>query len=1508
MASRILFGISFFMLTWPVAAQLTGNPAFDKVRRLHFLRDESFVANGVDTGTGSFSMDIPVMQVEGGRQLSFQLRYNSVLRGGGGPFSPGWSHNFEQSLSPGITSPIAPTPLRVNLDANRRIEFSQSGSTFSSQDEAGRFDTLVLRTPNAGWRYTRRDGTEMDFDTSGRTTEERNKVRQAIRYGYADNRLSTLTEPIANRFATLEYRGASSRLQSILDQAGRVAFFGYDSNGQLASVHPPAKLSEPMNLQLVDVSIPDNSQTGVTRSFNISGRAAVGIVRIAPGSISHPRPSDIRVTIISPQGTELNLGFTNIGTSINLSGLSFDSFWGENPNGTWRIVVRDLVAGSTGSLSPVGLRFTDKTSPTRFEYDSAGRLSTVRDADGVRMLTNVYDSLGRIVQQDDANPNNLPATFQYQEGPTGVVTTYQDRLGHEWEFRHDAGHHLLSLTNPLNQTTRFSYDSSGNRVSVTDALSRITRFTHDQEGNLLSVTDPANSVWQFQHTSFDGNLTRISDPLGQETTFEYDGNSNLRAVRDALGNRDTKSYNGNSQLTGSLMQDGGGINFTYSGGKPVGVSHASGRGMGGEANYDTIGLPSSLRDGDGFETKLEYDDQGREVKKTNPLGDSETFEYDVRGRVSRHRDFNGNLTTYTYDGNDNLIELTDALGRKVRYAYDGEDNLVTTTAPNGGQSQMVYDAAGRVIEEQDPLGNKLTFAYDAVGNRIEEYDANGKLLVRTRYNALDFPIQMEDADGNIVATEFDAVGQPVRFVNALGQPLAITYDSIGRPVTARDALNRQAARTFEQDDMVRSLVDAKNVTQLTFTYDPANRMTGAETRSGSHRWTYNDRDLVTRYTMPAGQQFNYTYDSGGRPTTIAPGGTGAANGRTLTYTYDKNGNPLQVRRQGSDGTATLTRQFDALDRVTRYTDERGNVLQYLYDASGNVATIRYPNGREVNYIYDVANRLEEIRDWAGRRTRYHYDSNSRISRIDFPNGTSRVMRYDVRGNIVRRQDRNHTGNLIVDYRYTYGRTGLLDVASPGMAESAATPINVNFTYNNQNQIDSYLNQPVTHDQNGRMTRGPVGQSVQNLAYSFGGNLTNAGPVVHSYDAEDRLTRITDGTRVSDLIVNPAGDFSQVLIKRDSGSGPTGDTYYVWGVGLAYEVGPSGDIRVYHYDQRGSVVAFSNGMGDVTGRVAYGPYGEVTGRSGNTDSLFLFQGLFGILTTPGELNLMGARWYSPAAKRFLSEDPYFGEIERIGTLNRYAYAGADPINRFDPSGKFWQLLGAAVGAVVGIAVQATSDLISGKFSGWKAYAGAAIGGAVGGLVAATTGCFACAGAAASATEYLVNKGLNGEPVDPLELAVVTGVGAIAGKVGSKAGKVLGPASRRAGKAMAKAVGKNAARPVAQRFSRKALQKALAREATKDKIRKAISAASEDFFVGLAVNQFAQPLALSLLSSPPTASVRPPLPVEGGNEGMERLNRNRVKAYGEFLHWNYYMEALQLSAVPVPNNPNNLLTSF
>ena len=45
----------------------------------------------------------------------------------------------------------------------------------------------------------------------------------------------------------------------------------------------------------------------------------------------------------------------------------------------------------------------------------------------------------------------------------------------------------------------------------------------------------------------------------------------------------------------------------------------------------------------------------------------------------------------------------------------------------------------------------------------------------------------------------------------------------------------------------------------------------------------------------------------------------------------------------------------------------------------------------------------------------------------------------------------------------------------------------------------------------------------------------------------------------------------------------------------------------------------------------------------------------------------ARWYDAPVGRFTTIDPDRGQQRRPITLNKYLYAGDDPVNRFDPSG-------------------------------------------------------------------------------------------------------------------------------------------------------------------------------------------------------------------------------------------------
>ena len=55
----------------------------------------------------------------------------------------------------------------------------------------------------------------------------------------------------------------------------------------------------------------------------------------------------------------------------------------------------------------------------------------------------------------------------------------------------------------------------------------------------------------------------------------------------------------------------------------------------------------------------------------------------------------------------------------------------------------------------------------------------------------------------------------------------------------------------------------------------------------------------------------------------------------------------------------------------------------------------------------------------------------------------------------------------------------------------------------------------------------------------------------------------------------------------------------------------------------------------------------------------------------------ARYYDQSNGRFISQDPFGGNGEDPITLHRYLYAGSDPVNIIDPSGRDGELVGLAV---------------------------------------------------------------------------------------------------------------------------------------------------------------------------------------------------------------------------------------
>jgi RHS repeat-associated protein len=146
---------------------------------------------------------------------------------------------------------------------------------------------------------------------------------------------------------------------------------------------------------------------------------------------------------------------------------------------------------------------------------------------------------------------------------------------------------------------------------------------------------------------------------------------------------------------------------------------------------------------------------------------------------------------------------------------------------------------------------------------------------------------------------------------------------------------------------------------------------------------------------------------------------------------------------------------------------------------------------------------------------------------------------------------------------------------------------------------------------------------------------------------------------------------------------------------------------YGYDGGGSVRYLSNAAGTVTDTYEYDAFGNDVNHTGTTPNNYLYRGE----QYDSDLGLyyLRARYYNPSASRFLSRDPEDGIPTDPKTLHKYVYAGGDPVNAMDPTGRdvalgyaqftFWDAVKTTAKAVaLSGAIDCVYEFITTKFDG------------------------------------------------------------------------------------------------------------------------------------------------------------------------------------------------------------------
>ena len=636
-----------------------------------------------------------------------------------------------------------------------------------------------------------------------------------------------------------------------------------------------------------------------------------------------------------------------------------------------------------------------------------------------------------------------------------------------------------------------------------------------------------------------------------------------------------------------------------------------------EVTYNSDKLPNSI-DFEGQVTDITYDANGNILTIEQPLGVTHTYTYNALNDITSYKDPNNNTSTYTYDHNDNLDLVTDNLDFVTNYNYNNSGLLTLVTNPEGISTTFNYDTYGNQTSINQPLNIKTTFSYDNISRLIELENAEDQ-ITNYIYDVHDLIIERErESTTGDVTTNF-------------------LYDLNDNIVSITNDANNTTSLTYNNRDQVET---------ITF---------GNDTKS----YEYRDDNLLDKFTRPDGSVLNHSYDSQGRTT----------NDGYSSYTYDSRNNVKTITHNG-----TTSFNYDALDRITDYTDIYNKIVDYSYDANSNITQIEYPENYDVNYTYDDNNRLTQVRFNNNTRTiNYTYFDDGRIKKLTYPNGTYTDYTYDNAGRLKTLITRKSNNSVICSYTYTMDKLGNhtnVNSTEPFVGPPPLTSLTYNGTYNSENEIVTYGGSTFEHNSNGE-------QDMKNgrpVSFDNIGMITSNGNRDYIYDGMRYMREANRNGQFRRYAWDIRG-IGNIIVEYN-GSG-TALYYYIHGHGLCARVNASNtnDIRYYHSDYRGSTIAMTDQNENTTHQYQYLPYGAISQfEEADTDNPFKYVGQWGVMHEGGYHYYMRARQYDAETGRFLSEDP-------VWHTNLYPYADNNPIVMIDANGesakKLWEQLSLVV---------------------------------------------------------------------------------------------------------------------------------------------------------------------------------------------------------------------------------------
>ncbi len=402
------------------------------------------------------------------------------------------------------------------------------------------------------------------------------------------------------------------------------------------------------------------------------------------------------------------------------------------------------------------------------------------------------------------------------------------------------------------------------------------------------------------------------------------------------------------------------------------------------------------------------------IKTSNALGYGVSHSYDNMGNILKSEYPLDGIIEWEYDYANNKVTKIFANGYKLHNYSNGFGQLLQESDNNGSGdtdrvlSQKSYNQVGQLVYEEGILGAQSRVAYqynsrgelslttDILGNeknviqdsvsQTEQTNYNGhhassigfndhhKMITTSVFSATSSQTVSGGATYNIhdkmtAAVLGDIASQEEHWAETeLGYNFELSV--VKRSHAGFDQI--RATKETERDLFNNAVLEKIKVVQ-----------SGQEAEEAvGDQFIFNDLNQLTKEINPLGQARSFTYDSVGRIATSTD-----YAGTVFSYSYFENDliksysfkdkdnkihqknwtyNPLTFR------IATLEELIDGVSQ---------GLMTYDYTLDGNLALVKYPDGKQISYTYNATNMLIGLSDAFNKETHFEYDSFGRINNV-----------------------------------------------------------------------------------------------------------------------------------------------------------------------------------------------------------------------------------------------------------------------------------------------------------------------------------------------------------------------------------------------------------------------------------------------------------------------------------------------------------------------------------------------